>query len=454
MNAVGVSILVFLILVVLFAPRRWALLGMVAGVLYLTQLQQVTVVGYNLFAIRFLELAGFLRVMARREFSFASLNSIDKAFLALYLYATIVFLLRSKDGQAYQIGMAVDAFLCYFAFRGLIGGIEDFCWFLRAFVILLIPFVGLVLAESFTGKNPFAAMGAVTEFVRDGRARCQGSFRHPSLLGTLGATFVPLYIGMALARRDFKFAVMGIGLCLAIVWAANSGGPINTTLFGVIGWLLWKARLKMRLVRWSIVAAIAVLAMFMSAPVWYLLAKMSSLSGGDGWHRSYLIDVALRNIDKWWLAGMPVEDTGDWFPYIIMLTGGADITNQFVAFGITAGLVATVLFIVLFVRAFSNLGRAMEVVRFDPPDSGETELMLWGLGAMLVAHIVNVLGITYFDQTSVIWFMQLAAISNLSERCIGTVEIMEDHSLSEEGEPAMPSALHPEAQLHFRQDQQ
>src|SRR5664279_1805832 len=159
MNAAGASILVVLILVVFFAPRRWALVGIMAGVLYLTLNQHVDFMGFNLFAVRFLELAAFIRVMARREFSFSKLNGIDKALLLLFAYTTIVFLLRSKEGQAYQIGRAIDAYLCYFTFRGLVSGVEDLRWFLRAFLVLLAPYVALLLVESLTRQNPFSSMG-------------------------------------------------------------------------------------------------------------------------------------------------------------------------------------------------------------------------------------------------------------------------------------------------------
>src|SRR4051812_5105426 len=117
MNSIGIAILCVVILVVLAAPRRWALLGMMAGVLFVTQGHAAAVFGVNMYAHRFMELAGLFRVLHRGEFSFAKLNQIDRAFLWLYLYTTIVFLLRSNTEQAYQCGVAADAILCYFTFR-------------------------------------------------------------------------------------------------------------------------------------------------------------------------------------------------------------------------------------------------------------------------------------------------------------------------------------------------
>jgi hypothetical protein len=422
MNALGACILFVLILVVLFAQRRWALLAMMAGVLYVPELQQVNLLSFNVFSTRFLELAGFMRVMARREFSFSHLNKIDKALIWLYSFTTVVFLLRSADAWANEIGSAVDAFLAYFAFRGLLGDMEDFRWFLRAFILLLAPYTLLVLRESLTGHNSFAALGTVAGgeyWSRHGRPRCFGSFRQPDTLGMFAASFIPLYVGMACAPRERLRALFAVCLCLIIsCWAANSGGAAGAAITGLACWGFWRFRMEMRKVRRGLVAMFVLLALVMKAPIWFIFERMSAIVGGDGYHRSYLIDVALRNLGEWWFAGMSFLKTLDWFPYILPDFGVADITDQYIAFGITAGVGAIALLIYLLTRAFSNLGKALAAVRAGSQQPNQDEFVLWGLGVMLVVHIVNWFGITYFDQMYMIWFMQLAAISTLSLACL------------------------------------
>ena len=416
----------FLVLVVSSAPRRWAVLGMMAGVLFLTQAQQINVAGFNLFAIRFLELAGFIRVMARGEFSFSRLNGIDRALLLFYGYTTVIFLLRSTAGVANQIGDAVDAFLCYFTFRGLVGDMDDLRWFLRAFVILLAPYVFLVLVERITTHNPFTLIGGVeggSLWMRNGHPRCYGSFRQPDTLGMFGASFFPLYVGLACMAGGRKRAILGILLCLALAWAANSGGPAAGAAIGLVCWGFWRYRTEMRKVRWGIVGVIAALALAMKAPVWYIFARASDIIGGDGWHRSYLMDVTYRHLGQWWFAGMPISGTAGWFAYDLSATGGADITNQFIAFGLTAGLGAIVLFIVLLKRAFGAIGGALATVRSNSQGTTGTEFLLWGLGAMLVVHIINWFGISYFDQMYMVWFMQLAAVASITEAVLKQPEV-------------------------------
>ena len=449
MNAIGASILVVLVLAVLISPQRWALLAMMAGVLFLTQMQQVNVAGFNMFSIRFLELAGFFRVMARREFSFQHLNTVDHAFLLLNSYTTIVFLLRSTEGQANMIGGTMDGLLCYFTFRGLLTDMEDLHWFLRAFIFLLAPYMLLVVMESVTWHNPFSVLGAVDGgafWSRHGRPRCFGSFRQPDTLGMFAASFIPLFVGMACVAKERARALIAISLCLIIVWAANAGGAAGAAVTGLACWGFWFVRMKMRKVRRGIVAFILLLTLLMKAPAWYIFSHVSNVTGGDGYHRSELIDAAYRHLGEWWFAGMSFIDTKDWLPYTLSVGSGADITNQYIAFGLTAGLGAIALFVLLLTRAFSNLGRALAVVRSGSQPSVESEFLLWGLGVMLVVHIIDWFGITYFDQMYMVWFMQLAAIATLSQACLARpAAAVEEDILKTEIEPEVEAPLKAES---------
>ena len=197
---------------------------------------------------------------------------------------------------------------------------------------------------------------------------------------------------------------------------------------GLIGWAMWRFRAQMRWFRRGLIAVVMVTAVTMKAPIWYLPARASSLTGGDGWHRSYLMDVAFQNVDKWWAAGMSIRDTAGCPLYELDATGGADITNQFLSIAFIGGALSMVILIGLLTLAFHRLGLALAAVRSSGDDADGAEYLLWGLGAMLAAHIINWLGITYFDQTYVIWFMQLAAISGLTESCLRRTAVkMSDH---------------------------
>src|SRR5262249_38967008 len=123
--------------------------------------------------------------------------------------------------------------------------------------------------------------------------------------------------------------------------------------------------------------------------------------------------MAFRHLDQWWFIGMPIKDTALWFPYFTTATGGADMTNHFLRYGIASGLGAMVLLVILLTRVCSSLGKTLAALRSNGLVT--CEYLYWGLGVLVAVHIFNWLGITYFDQTFAIWYMQLAVISSLTE---------------------------------------
>lgn len=420
MNALGSITLSILLALVLGTPARWAALGVMGGVLYMTLGQAVDVFGLHIYPTRALTLAAFVRVLIRDEWSFRTLNVVDRALLVVYVYETLVFILHGNGSAVNAIGGLTDVVLAYFSFRGLIRSFEDLVWFLRALAVLLVPYVGMLYMESSTGNNPFSVIGGIAaDDYRDGRPRCTGSFGHAAILGTFGASFIPLFIALSLRKSAHLIGLLGIGLCSAIVFFSNSGGPVTCLMVAVTGWLFWCVRRKMSAVRAVFAMILVALVLFMHAPLWYLPAKIAELTGGDGWHRSYLMDVALHHLDEWWLAGMSVLHTSDWFPYVVV-TGGADIINYYLGFGIAAGVSAVVLFVFLLIRAFSQLGKALAATRVTLQVHAGREILLWALGVVLTVHVFNWFGIVYFDQYYVVFFMQLATTSTLSELCISS----------------------------------
>lgn len=414
MNAFALTILAVLCFSVVCLPRRPALLAMLVGTLFLGQGLGFELGGLTLFPSRILGLLGCIRVLLRKEFTFSPLPDFDRLVLVLYAYVAVVHSL-GQDGRMVIVARSVDALFYYVVFRGLVRNLQEVRELLSAFVFLLIPYAALLAVESVTGNNPFAIVGGgFAYWVRDGATRCFGSFRHPSILGSLGATFFPLYVGLAWEQAGRKWTLLGAALCVLIVIFSNSGGPLSVLAVGVAGWCAWRLRHEMQAVRRCIVAAVILLALVMKAPIWYLIARVGSLTGGSGYHRARLMEVAFRDLDKWWFVGMPIEETRDWFPYRLLATGGADITNQFVGLGVTAGLGAVVLAILLYVKAFRALGRALSAVRESEPQGGLNEKFVWGIGVMFLVHLANAFNITYFDQFATIWFLHLAMIASLA----------------------------------------
>lgn len=413
MNILSATLLLILVCCVFSASRRGAVLGMITGALFLSQGAMVQILDFNFFPTRILGICCFMRIMARGEFSMEQVTRTDKILFLLYAFTTFVLFLRDPARAPLWSARMMDVVLIYTSFRALIRSPDDWEWLVGRLALVLVPYAGILTVESLTGYNLFERVGATDPvWMRDDTVRCCGSFRHPSILGSLGACFIPLYIGLLWDPDRRKTAILGTSLCLAIVYYSYSGGPLGVLCIAVVGWLIWPLRRNMPLLRLGLFSVIFMLALLMKAPVWYLLSRISGLTGGTGWHRAYLIEVALDHLDQWWLAGMSDDDTAGWFPYVLEATNGADITNQFISFGIRAGLLAIIILIALIYQAFSLAGKALARIRESSLERSEP--LLWALGVALAAHVSNWLGISYFDQFNVLWLLQLAALVSLS----------------------------------------
>jgi cbb3-type cytochrome oxidase subunit 3 len=84
-----------------------------------------------------------------------------------------------------------------------------------------------------------------------------------------------------------------------------------------------------------------------------------------------------------------------------------DHANQFVAVGTTSGLLPLVLFIAIIAYAFRFVGRARKRAEGERSQA----LFLWALGAALAGNVVAFFGISYHDQTILVWWGLIAMIS-------------------------------------------
>ncbi len=178
---------------------------------------------------------------------------------------------------------------------------------------------------------------------------------------------------------------------------SNSSTPVLAWVAGVGALFLWPIRSSMRLVRWGIVFTLAILAIVMKAPVWFIVAHVNVIGGSGGYDRAMLIDVFIRHFKDWWLIG--TNQNGNW-GYDMW-----DLSNQFVAEGESGGLLTFVCFIALISRSFSRLGMMRKLV------DRKQEWLLWSLGSVMLAHIFAYFGVAYWDQTQMWWFAFLAMIS-------------------------------------------
>jgi hypothetical protein len=141
-------------------------------------------------------------------------------------------------------------------------------------------------------------------------------------------------------------------------------------------------------------------------PVWHLIARLSSVTGGTGYHRYKLIDAFVRRFDEWALFG--TGNTAHWG------WGLQDTTNQYVAEGVRAGLATLVLFIILLRFSFVQLRLARNAFERLEGSKSLGALLAWGSSVSLAVHCVSFISVSYFGQMVPFFVMFVATVPAFS----------------------------------------
>lgn len=415
-NPVALGVLLFLGCLTWGLPRRFAACPLLIMTCLMPMGQQLIILNLHFHLFRILLLIGLLRVFIRGEITQLKLTRMDKLFL---WWAMVSIMLGSLSDPSMALfvnraGDVYNALACYFFVRCVIVDFEDVVVSVRTLAFMSLPIAALMLLEKTTTHNLLSVFGGVPEItaIRDGHLRCQGAFRHPILAGIFGATQIPLFAALWFYRSEYRrVAIAAIISSLVIVVTASSSGALLALLAAMGGLFLWRWKKYMSLIRWSTLAAILSLAIVMEAPVWYLMAKLSNVMGGTGWHRAWLIDQTIAHFDEWWLFGTTY--TAHWGPggeVIAADPNMMDITNHYVMEGVKGGVLKLGLFLALIIQCFRGLGRRLRAEQANPP----VEFFIWGIGVSFFTHCLSFMSANYFDQTILIWFWLQAIIC-----CVG-----------------------------------
>jgi hypothetical protein len=375
--------------------------------------EQMIVIGpFHFNIIRILIASGIVRVIARGELSSLMLNSLDWLIIAsaIWALASSFFHQDPSTELVNHLGLVYNTCGVYFLLRIFCQSLDDVVHLCGIIAILLFPVALEMIFEKVAAYNLFSALGGVDRVpaIRMDRVRASGPFAHPILAGTVGAVCLPLMIGLWEKHR--KYAIIGIAACLTMVVSCASSGPILSGLAAIMALFLWPLRRKMRIVRWLAVLGYITLDIVMKAPAYYIIGRVDVTGGSTGWHRARLIESAIEHLHEWWFAG--TDYTRHWMPTGVSWSPDhTDITNHYLQMGIIGGLPLTLLFMAVLATGFSFVGRKLEQ---SAELSVKKQFFIWALGASLFAHAATCISVSYFDQSFVFLYLNLAAIGSLS----------------------------------------
>ena len=395
---VAVALLVTIGLM-LWRPRKYAIVPLLLCTFLVPRGQEVMLAGAHLYVRLILSLAGFICVVRARFRFVDKFNIVDKLFIVWACYRVFAAVVTNwPTGVMEQMSLLLSSLCGYFLLRYLIANEEDVARAAKTLAVTALILGVCMVYEHHSGVNPFGTYlgGSPTvPEIRNGAVRAQATFGHSILAGCFGGTLIPLFVWLW-SKKSWVAAVAGIVGSTLMVLTANSSTPILAYVAGILGLLLWPVRRKMKVVRWLIVITLVLLAIFMNAPVWFVIAHINVVGGSGGYDRAFLIDMCMRHIRDWWLIG--TNQNGNW-GYDMW-----DMSDQFVAEAETGGILALACFIAIIAKSFSRLGTMRKRVK------PKQQWLFWCLGSIMLSNIFAYFGVAYWDQTQVWWFALLAMI--------------------------------------------
>ncbi len=421
---IGTLIFVVVTILLLFLlPKRRAVIPYLFVSLVIPYSQVIVVAGLHFNVYRIMLPFAWLRVlMGRNEEDHEKfrLNGIDKAVLLwAFTDAICASLQWGNMGAAInRLGFLYNVLGIYFLLRMMVRSREDVERVLKTFAVACVILSLFMINEQITGRNLFSVFGGVPlmTYVRVGKLRSMAVFAHPIVAGTVGANLLPLFIGLWWQKGKSK-TLAGAGAVAAMVMTAtaSSATPIGAAAAAIAGLCMWPWRHRMKAFRWAIAICLVGLHLAMKAPVWALIQRINIVGGNSGYHRYELVNQAILHFRDWWLVGY--QNPSSWGFEM------GDVSNAYVAAAVEGGFFTLLFFLAIFWQCFRNLGLARAAA--ERAQDRKLELQIWAFGAALTATMAAYFGITYFDQSSLIWWSLLAMIGAISSAALAAAPAAE-----------------------------
>ena len=407
-HPLGIAVVLVACISILTSKRASAVLPILVIVCFIAPAQRVVLGAFDFSFIRLVLLAGVARVFFRGEVGIVKWNTNDLFFLLWLSSNCIIYsiLWSQMWTVTNRLGAFVEAMSTYVVARSILRTRSDLRTMSFWLTVISIPVAIMFLVENTSRYNVFSIFGGVPDFtvVRAGRLRCQGAFSHPILAGTFWAAVLPFVLFLAYYRGLARvLSCAGVLSIFVIVYACASSTPVLGLAACFIAVLSYPLRRFYGQILCVLLMMAVLLHFIMKAPVWHLLSRISAVGGSTGYHRYALIDAAITNFSDWAIAGC--RSTADWGP------GLRDVTNQYILQGMQGGILTLLLFLTLIGLSFRNAKKIICSGRFD------TELTYFAFAVFVsvFVHCCCFIGVSYFGQINVLWYMTLAVSATLGE---------------------------------------
>ena len=247
------------------------------------------------------------------------------------------------------------------------------------------------------------------------------------MLRAKASTSVHIYFGMFMMMiagmlwslrnyvdNNFRYKIVLLSSFLAALTSMSSGPWLACALI-IIFALLEKRTKYIK----PILISLVVFAIFLelsSNRHFYNLIDYLALSSSTAWYRTRLLEVAVNNINEYWLFGVGSNMPHHW---ALQLDGRLhiDIVNHFLMIGLYGGLPAMFMYIAIHVKTFK---RAIFVRRKFANEKQKS--LLFGMLATILALDISSMSVSLFGPPLLLSYILIGVTVALSENNLNKVK--------------------------------
>ena len=418
MQGVTLTFAIIISLLAVTLRPSYALAAYITGLLWYPSFLAVSIGTIDILVGRIVVVVLLLRCLfddqIRSKFTWSRLDTCVALSMLIYVGVwlsavpeTMLSLIENRGG------FVLDTWFAYMVTRFIVTDRARLISLAKCISIVLVPLAILGVIESFTSWQPFAPLRRYCPWsseisIRDqrwGLTRAIGPFSHPILFGGSFAMFLPLIFYLRHQRnywRTLAYVLSGIVLVGAL--SSMSSGPWVMVIVVIFCLIMERYKQWVKpLIIFSVFSCISI-GVLSNRPFYHVLASYANLTGGSGWHRARLIDLAIEDFNEWWFAGYRGEDPG-WGQHLGM--SHTDVTNEFILAGVKYGILGVIVLCVVLVVAFRGIISTYKKAIYPVIKS-----LYWALGSVLFSVLITWLSVSFFGQLMSLFYCMLGIIGS------------------------------------------
>jgi len=411
-------------LLALFLPLPYALASYIASMVWYPEYLRISIGTIDISVGRVVGAILFARCLCNNQLRSRFVwNRLDTwIVVSMVIYVVIYCFTRPfEPALENRGGFLMDTWLAYMTVRLIMTDRATLASFLKAIGVVLTALAAWGVMEAVTHWQPFWPLMRFLPWgpplreeaypPRWGLSRATGPFGHPLMFGLCFIMFLPLFWALRRERQPDRIVAYLLSAA-AVVGALSSmsSGTWVTLALALFCIVMERYRRWVKQVLIFLVVACVLAEIGSNNPLHHVIISRANPLGGAGWQRAALIDYAIKDFDKWWLAGYGGRDPG-WAPSIQRpgTKPRTDLNNIFLHAGVDYGIWGLIIFCTVYASAIAGAVRV-----YKSTSNPALRAWAWAVGVSIIATIIAGMGVSFFGSPVALLYCIFGLAGSLS----------------------------------------